>query len=215
MGAWNYGVFDDDTAYDALIDLKGSSDIIADMEQYFDEVIQAEYIGYDEAHYALVSAAVIDSVINSFVYRCDEEDYFEWTSSQKCFDFSPLKQKAVTAIGAILSDNSELRELWEENEELYEAWKDDNNIPEIVLIPVDPKWDWIDEPIYCKKTNSEMTQDKKTSLFILKNDQLEDGKIDLQLISSVAMMENYLMDVNYMFDYEKLSEYCMKYWMGK
>lgn len=34
MGAWNYGVFDDDTAYDALIDLKGSSDIIADMEQY-------------------------------------------------------------------------------------------------------------------------------------------------------------------------------------
>lgn len=89
------------------------------------------------------------------------------------------------------------------------------NIPEIVLIPVDPKWDWIDEPIYCKKTNSEMTQDKKTSLFILKNDQLEDGKIDLQLISSVAMMENYLMDVNYMFDYEKLSEYCMKYWMGK
>lgn len=100
-------------------------EIIADMEQYFDEVIQAEYIGYDEAHYALVSAAVIDSVINSFVYRCDEEDYFEWTSSQKCFDFSPLKQKAVTAIGAILSDNSELRELWEENEELYEAWKED------------------------------------------------------------------------------------------
>ena len=97
------------------------------------------------------------------------------------------------------------------------VWKmtDDNNIPEIVLIPVDPKWDWIDEPIYCKKTNSEMTQDKKTSLFILKNDQLEDGKIDLQLISSVAMMENYLMDVNYMFDYEKLSEYCLKYWMGK
>lgn len=44
MGAWNYGVFDDDTAYDALIDLKNSSDIIADMERYFDEVIQAEYM---------------------------------------------------------------------------------------------------------------------------------------------------------------------------
>ena len=41
MGAWNYGVFDDDTAYDALIDLKNSSDIIADMERYFDEVIPA------------------------------------------------------------------------------------------------------------------------------------------------------------------------------
>ena len=40
MGAWNYGVFDDDTAYDALTDLKNSLDIIADMERYFDEVIQ-------------------------------------------------------------------------------------------------------------------------------------------------------------------------------
>ena len=48
MGAWNYGVFDDDTAYDALTDLKNSLDIIADMERYFDEVIQAEYVGYDE-----------------------------------------------------------------------------------------------------------------------------------------------------------------------
>ena len=52
---------------------------------------------------------------------------------------------------------------------------DDNNIPEIVLIPVDPKWDWIDEPIYCKKTNSEMTQDRNKPVH-LKNDQLEDSK---------------------------------------
>lgn len=44
---------------------------------------------------------------------------------QKCFDFSPLKHKAVKAIDAVLSDNSELKELWEENEELYEAWKED------------------------------------------------------------------------------------------
>ncbi len=54
-----------------------------------------------------------------------------------------------------------------------------------------------------------------TSLFVLKNEQLEDGKLDLQLISSMAMMGNYLMDVNYMFDYEKLSEYCSNYWMEK
>ena len=70
MGAWNYGVFDDDTAYDALDDLKASSNIIADIERYFDEVIQAEYVGYDEAHYALVSAAFIDSVI-SFAARTE------------------------------------------------------------------------------------------------------------------------------------------------
>lgn len=125
MGAWSYGVFDDDTAYDALDDLKSSSDIIADMERYFDEVIQTEDVGYDEAQYALVAAAVMDSVVNDTQYRCDGEDYFEWTRSQKSLDFSALRQKAVKAIDAVLSDNSELRELWEENKELYEAWRED------------------------------------------------------------------------------------------
>ena len=125
MGAWNYGVFDDDTAYDALDDLKASSDIIADMEWYFDEVIQTEDVGYDEAQYVLVAAAVMDSVINDTQYRCDGEDYFEWTRSQKSLDFSALRQKAVKAIDAVLSDNSELRELWEENKELYEVWRED------------------------------------------------------------------------------------------
>ena len=78
MGAWDYKVFDDDTAYDALDDLMASSDVIADMERYFDEVLQAEYVGYEEGHYALVSAAVIDSVLNGVSYSCDEEDYSEW-----------------------------------------------------------------------------------------------------------------------------------------
>ena len=72
MGAWNYGVFDDDTACDALTDLKASSDIIADIEKYFDDVIQAEYVDYDEAQYALASAAVIDSVINDISYMYDD-----------------------------------------------------------------------------------------------------------------------------------------------
>ncbi len=124
MGAWNYGVFDDDTACDALADLKASSDIIADIEKYFDDVIQAEYVDYDEAQYALASAAVIDSVINDISYMYDDED-LEWLRLQKCLDFSSLKHKAVKAIDAILSDDSELKALWEENEKLYEAWKED------------------------------------------------------------------------------------------
>lgn len=125
MGAWNYGVFDDDTAYDALNDLKASSDMIADIERYFDEVIQAKYVGFDEAQYALVSAAVMDSVINDTQYRCDEDDYFEWVRMQKYLDFSSLKQKAVKAIDAVLCGNSELRELWADNEELYGTWRED------------------------------------------------------------------------------------------
>ena len=126
MGAWSYGVFDDDTAYDALDDLKASKEIIIDMEKYFDAVIGAEYVGFDEGHYALVSAAVIDSVLNETQYRCDDENYFKWIKTLKCFDFAPLKQRAIAAIDAVLSDRSERKELWRENKELYSAWQEDN-----------------------------------------------------------------------------------------
>ena len=74
MGAWDFAVFDDDTAYDVLDDLKESSDIIKDMEKYFDDVIEADYVEYEEGYYALVSAAVLDSVMNDTQYRCDDED---------------------------------------------------------------------------------------------------------------------------------------------
>ena len=125
MGAWNYSIFDDDTAYDALEDLKASSDIITDMQEYFEDVMQAEYVGYDEGNYALVSAAVIDSIINNTNYECDDEDYSEWVNSLSQYDFTPLKQMAAKAIDAVLSDNSELKELWEENPELYSSWREE------------------------------------------------------------------------------------------
>lgn len=50
MGAWNYGVFDDDTAYDALDNLKVSQEIITDMKKYFDAVIGEEFVDYDKEH---------------------------------------------------------------------------------------------------------------------------------------------------------------------
>ena len=125
MGAWDFAVFDDDTAYDVLDDLKESSDIIKDMEKYFDDVIEADYVEYEEGYYALVSAAVLDSVVNDTQYRCDDEDYFEWIKSLKKIDLTSLQSKAIKAIDVIISDKSVLKELWEENEELYSSWRED------------------------------------------------------------------------------------------
>ena len=125
MGAWDFAVFDDDTAYDVLDDLKESSDIIKDMEKYFDDVIEADYVEYEEGYYALVSAAVLDSVMNDTQYRYDDEDYFEWIKSLKRIDLTSLQSKAIKVIDVIISDKSELKELWEENEELYSSWRED------------------------------------------------------------------------------------------
>ena len=57
-------------------------------------------------------------------------DIMHWYQPQlliacSSFDFAPLKQKAIDAIDAVLSDSSEIKELWEENEELYSAWRED------------------------------------------------------------------------------------------
>ncbi len=125
MGAWNYGVFDDDTAYDALDDLKAAEDIVKNMEEYFDIVIESEYVEYDDAHYALVSATIIDSILNKTEHRCDDEEYSQWIQTWTNLDVSSLKSKAIKAINAILSENSELKELWEENDSLYESWKEE------------------------------------------------------------------------------------------
>ena len=124
MGAWDYGVFDDDTAYDALDDLKESANIMIEMKKYFDEVIKTDYVDYDTGHYALVSAAIIDSAINGTSYRCDES-YSEWIETLHEYDFKPLQQQAIQAIDCVLSNHSELKELWEENEDLYTSWRDD------------------------------------------------------------------------------------------
>ena len=105
MGAWDYGVFDDDAAYDALYDLMESEDIIDDMEEYFDNIMQEEYINLDDGYYALISAAVIDSVINDAHYECDNDVYCEWIQSLKNLDLTPLKQKEVIALDKNLSDN--------------------------------------------------------------------------------------------------------------
>ena len=81
--AWNYGVFEDDTDYDTLNDLKASLCISEDIEKYFDIVIDEKVIGFDERQYALVSTAVIIRMVNKAQYKCDDENYFQWIETIK------------------------------------------------------------------------------------------------------------------------------------
>ena len=81
MGAWNYGVFDDDTACDALAELIASPDIITDMEKYFDEVIQAEYVDYDDAQYALASMTLRICMMTKNWNGCDCKNAFTFLHS--------------------------------------------------------------------------------------------------------------------------------------
>ena len=46
----------------------------------------------------------------------------EWVAAHRAIDAASHVAKALALLDAVLSDASELRELWQENEESYPAW---------------------------------------------------------------------------------------------
>ena len=80
----------DSWGYDVLDHLKETATMIKDMETFLDEVLSAEYVGYDEA---LVS---IDSTSNELPHRCDCDGYFlakliAHVNNQKKFTWTLVK----------------------------------------------------------------------------------------------------------------------------
>ena len=142
MGAWGYGVFDDDSSYDVMAELETSNNICEYLEKAFDSALSVDYVGFDEGISVLVCAAVMDSILNNMVHRFDgfnsqsksevegNEQYMNWIRMIMPVDCEYLKQKATSALTKTMSDSSELSELWAENTKLYPKWK--NNVIEII-----------------------------------------------------------------------------------
>lgn len=134
MGAWNYGIFDDDTAYDFTDEIKENP--MAFFKDSFENAVSTDYLEYDDCHAVTVSAAYLDNLLNGTSYRTDNEDSDDESNVNnfgrlhgdlQCENLKPL---AVNALKVVISDNSELNELWSENEELYPEWK--RNIEELI-----------------------------------------------------------------------------------
>lgn len=130
MGAWDTGIFDDDTAYDVLASLS-LADPLEQINEWSETVADSDYLEYTDCQCLLVSAAVIDAALNGTVYRCDDDETLaNVVSVMKGKDPTALKATAVMNLLRVLSEGSELRELWEENDDLYPIWK--RNIEELI-----------------------------------------------------------------------------------
>lgn len=132
MGAWGHGIFDDDTAYDYVNEIDHADNPKEIFKTAFDNAIESEYLEYDDCHAVTVSASYIDSILNGTRPRIDAEDenYFQFVENNKNLEVADLKSNAVKALQIVISDNSELNELWNENEELYPEWK--KNIEDLI-----------------------------------------------------------------------------------
>jgi len=123
MGAWGVGIFDDDIAMDFLAELRGSKSPVKLMKGVFEDASDAEYLEYDSGQSIIVSAAVIDTILNGTRYATDLEDLYTIAAAHKAPDVAPLKAIAGAAVRRVLSEGSELRELWEENGDDYPTWR--------------------------------------------------------------------------------------------
>ncbi len=121
MGAWDTGIFDDDSAYDAIEELK-NSDLMEYFKSAFNHSIDCEYLEYDECFQTIVSVASMDMMLNGTAYRLDDKSFLEFIKKQSSLNLSAIISKAVKALDTVISEKSELNELWSENKKEYPIW---------------------------------------------------------------------------------------------
>jgi len=123
MGAWDTGIFDDDMAYDVLETL-ANTDAIGQITEWYGAAMAEDFLEYTDCLCMLVSGAVIDAALYGTTFRCDDEEILAGiVADVRANDPAELRPTAVLNLQRVLSDKSELRELWEENTELYPIWR--------------------------------------------------------------------------------------------
>ncbi len=129
MGAWGMGIFDDDTSCDIIDEV-----MEGDVNELFEKVSEykkSEYLESEECHEVLVSGAILDAKINGTKYQDAVDGFDSWVLSQDIEIPKNLQENIVTSLKLVISDSSEINELWEENEDDYPTWK--GNVESIIL----------------------------------------------------------------------------------
>jgi hypothetical protein len=124
MGAWGPGVFENDIACDFAAGIAVSGDL-AFLERTLDRVLAVHggYLEAPEANEALVAADIIARLKGSPGVRSSYTAAIEeWVEHQPMSPSEEVVEKARACIARILTEPSEILELWTESGEL-EAWK--------------------------------------------------------------------------------------------
>lgn len=129
MGAWGMGIFDDDTSCDIIEDAIENGATIETLVEKAVSIDGSAYIEYEDCHQIIVSAAMVDSLLND-VNHSNSEEARDWLSRQNADSIIVYKQKLVGLLEKVIGQDSELNELWEENEEDYPEWK--GNIQSVI-----------------------------------------------------------------------------------
>lgn len=128
MGAWGTGIFEDDISCDLIYEA-----MVAEADTFISraaKLIDRDYLEYDDGQEIIVSGVILDSILNGTKYQHNSEEFNSWLTQQTSESVSKFKPKIVKGLKLVLSDNSELNELWRENEGDYYTWK--SNIEKMI-----------------------------------------------------------------------------------
>ncbi|WP_248739703.1 DUF4259 domain-containing protein [Pseudomonas sp. MWU12-2029] len=123
MGTWSIHAFGNDEAADFAIELSESSDLDLIQSALEDVIAADEYLEAPEADRGIAAAAVLALLNGQEIPGALDEALSTWVKSQTTKPGSALLTKAQVVIERVLSENSELAELWIESDE-YESWQD-------------------------------------------------------------------------------------------
>jgi len=121
MGAWGYKTFEDDTACDWLYDLEEEgTELLA--RSLSPKNVEDGFLEFDDAIAILAAAEIIYGILST-PREGLPEGAVKWINANKDADVACLKPLCEGQLGRVLSEQSELRQLWEENADDFENWK--------------------------------------------------------------------------------------------
>jgi hypothetical protein len=124
MGAWGAGIFENDTASDWAFGLEGATDASL-IERTLTKVLAvgAQYLEARDAEEGLAAAEAVARMRGNWGGRdAYTEPMDKWIETVKIAPGDELVQKALAVVRRVLSEPSELMELWAESDE-FDTWK--------------------------------------------------------------------------------------------
>ena len=119
MGAWGISTFENDDACDWLYDLENSSDLTV----IKNALSLDDYIDAPDGCMALAASEVVAAMMGH-MREGFPESALKWVNDNKALELRTLKLQALDAVNKVLSEKSELLELWKDTED-FDDWKRD------------------------------------------------------------------------------------------
>ena len=123
MGAWGSGIYDNDEALDFLSEIEGDL-TLETLEYVLDKLLEkgTGYLELSDAAASLVTADIVARILGHKGKVPEVAELKEQIAHIKAAPGKQLIDKGHRAVSRVLTEPSEMLELWQEADE-FEGWK--------------------------------------------------------------------------------------------